>query len=154
MKRTIVVLLVLLLLAGCSSTEEPSMVTRACSLEDSGMTLIIEAEAQSEEADVETVTMTIIVPWTSMGFEDDYLDYLTDEYIEAIGSQLESLLISSGLVEDDDYVEITTEYDDTAYTLVAVFDVQAMVEAEGYSSYDISLNSFVTYMEEDGFTCD
>ena len=154
MKRMTAVLLALLLLAGCSSTEEPSMVTKACSIEYSGMLVVAEAAAQSEEDNIETITININFSWSDIGIDDEYLDYLTDEFIEALEDQLESMLLSSGLLEDIDYVEITTEFDDTGLDFVAVIDVQAMAEAEGYSYYDISLSAFTTEMEAVGYSCD
>lgn len=154
MKKIISLLLVLLLMAGCSSDggTAASKATRTCSIEESGMSLTMVAEAPSEDENVEKVTINCTAPYEAMGISEDML---TDELKETFSSTMEQMVIESmGAELGSEGVTVKkSEFTDTAIVIEVEMDITAMAESAGAADEDLSLDSFASSMTDSGFEC-
>ncbi len=153
MKKIIALLLVLVLLAGCSSGgNSTSKATRTCSYEMSGMTLTMVAEAPSEDANVEIVTMNCTAPYETMGITEDML---TDEVKEQLSGQLEETVAQSmGAELGSEGITIKrSEFTDSELIIEIEMNITVLAESAGTTNQDLSLDSFASSMTESGFDC-
>ena len=157
MKKFLTLLLAATLVA-CSNNPAPStkptMVSKACELEQDGMVLTLEAVAPSEDADVETVIITCEAPYEAMGITEDML---TDDMKDQLAELMESVMLSS-IGQDDEtaqYVEIQeTTFNETGLYLSMEMDIKSMAEDQGVAEGQLSLDSYVESMSQSGFTCE
>ena len=156
MKKFLTLLLAATLVA-CSNnpapSTEPTMVSKACELEQNGMVLTLEAVAPSEDADVETVIITCEAPYEAMGITEDML---TDDMKDQLAELMESVMLSS-IWQDDEtaqYVEIQeTTFNETGLYLSMEMDIKSMAEDQGVAEGQLSLDSYVESMSQSGFNC-
>ena len=152
MKKLLIALLALMFMAGCSNTNDPAdtTVTKTCTFEQEGMTMSMTATAPSEDANVETMTIGVVAPYDAMGIDASSLN---DELKETMATLIEQS-VAQQFGEDTDYIEVTkSEFTDTAMELELAMDVTAMTEANGGTSEDLTIASFVTEMENSGMSC-
>ena len=78
---------------------------------------------------------------------------VNDELKETMATLIEQS-VAQQFGEDTDYIEVTkSEFTDTAMELELAMDVTAMTEANGGTSEDLTIASFVTEMEKSGMSC-
>lgn len=155
MKKIIVLLLSLMLMAACSSgttTPESTVASKTCSIEESGMTLSIKAEAPSEDANAETVEIAMFATYESMGLSAEDLD---DETKELMSSVMESYITSSFAESfgSEETMEVTkNEFTDEGLDLAITMNIKEAL-GDDMADVDLSLTSFVEEMELSGFSC-
>lgn len=152
MKKILLLAIVSLLLFGCSGSNEPTSVTKACSIEQAGMNLTITGTAESLESDVKTATVSVSAPYSAMGITDEMVASLTDDMKQQLTSVLEESIVSSLGSSDVQGVEVTrSEFTDTGLEIEMTMDIAALLqESEGETQ---TLQSFVDYLTQSGFTC-
>lgn len=152
MKKILAILLGVCLFVGCQNTPSNTTVKKTCSISQSGLDYVIEAQAQSEDANVDMVSLRVESTYEAMGVS---ADMISDELKEELGKQMESaILLSAGLSEYEEYVEVTkSEFNDTGFIFALDMDTKAIIENGAAGGEDLGLKSFTEAMSSSGFTC-
>lgn len=153
MKKIVVILLMALVLFGCSGPKE---VTKACSVSQQGMELTIGLSAPSQDEDIDSLTMAVNATYEAMGIPADQVANMSDDMKKAMTDLLEAAFAQYVGNGDMEGIELTrSDFTDTGMELEMKMDIKALAEQSGQSldSQDLKIDTVAKGLEDIGFTC-
>lgn len=153
MKKLLCALLIASLLSGCGQKKD--VYSKTCSMKEEGVVMEVTSLAPDENADVETLTLSVSTSYESLGMTKEQLTsqlkllgMTEDDMIKSLESTfLESFGFDNGVTIK------TNEFNDEGYILVAELDIKAAAEALGGTNEDLSTAAFTEEFSKLGFTC-